>query len=127
MRGLKYYMGLNYKIEIVKNREEGGYALSCPELPGCITSAETIEEGIEAIEDVKKACIKSYLADNIRVPEPGDYSIYSGQLKLKIPKSLHKSLVERSIQEDVSVSQYCLYLLSDGVNNGKNPRSKDLN
>ena len=28
-----YYMGLNYKIEIIPDTEEGGYALSCPELP----------------------------------------------------------------------------------------------
>ena len=37
---------------------------------------------------------------------------YSGQFKLRIPKSLHKSLAEHSKAEGISMNQYCLYLLT---------------
>jgi predicted HicB family RNase H-like nuclease len=37
---------------------------------------------------------------------------YSGQFKLRIPKSLHKALAEHSRREGISMNQYCLYLLS---------------
>nr|WP_246473258.1 toxin-antitoxin system HicB family antitoxin [Treponema parvum] len=36
----------------------------------------------------------------------------SGQFKIRIPKSLHKTLAEDSKKEGVSMNQYCVYLLS---------------
>ena len=40
---------------------------------------------------------------------------YSGQFKLRLPKSLHKRLAEKSGEEGVSMNQYCVYLLSKGA------------
>ena len=57
-KDLNYYMGLNYKIEIIEDREEGGYALSYPELRGCITCADTIHQGLVMIEDAKNAGLR---------------------------------------------------------------------
>lgn len=37
---------------------------------------------------------------------------YSGQYKLCVRKSLHKSLAEHAHEEGISMNQYCLYLLS---------------
>lgn len=112
MKDLNYYMGLNYKIEVVADKQEGGYVLSCPELKGCITCAETIQEGIVQIEDAKKSWFTACLEDGITIPEPIDIEEYSGQFKLRMPKSLHKELAERSKQEGISMNQYCVYLLS---------------
>ena len=115
-KDLNYYMGLNYKIEVIKDKEEGGYLLHCPELKGCITCAETLEQGFEMIEDAKKCWFAACIEDGILIPEPGNINDYSGQFKLRIPKSLHKTLAERSRQEGISMNQYCLYLLSSGIN-----------
>lgn len=54
MKNIEYYMNLNYEIEIIKD-EEGGYVLRYSELKGCITCADTIDEGINLLNDVKKA------------------------------------------------------------------------
>lgn len=114
MKDLNYYMGLNYKIEVLKAEEDSGYVLNCPELKGCVTCADTIEQGLEMMEDAKKCWFSACLEDNIEIPEPNDVKEYSGQFKIRIPKSLHKSLAERSKNEGVSMNQYCLYLLSGG-------------
>ena len=114
-KDLNYYMGLSYKIEVIEDKEEGGFALHCPELPGCITCAESISKGFEMIEDAKKCWLEACLEDNIPIPEPNDFNNYSGQFKLRMPKSLHKTLAERSRQEGISMNQYCLYLLSSGA------------
>ena len=34
---LNEYMELPYRMEIVPDKEEGGYAVMFPELPGCMT------------------------------------------------------------------------------------------
>ena len=103
-KSLDYYMRLSYKIEVVEDKEEGGFALSCPELKGCMTCADTIQEGFKMIEDAKRAWFTACIDDNISIPEPSDASEYSGQFKLRMPKSLHRTLAERSRQEGVSMN-----------------------
>jgi len=119
-KDINYYMGLNYKVEIIEDKEEGGYVFSCPELKGCFTCADSIQEGFEMLEDAKKCWFTACIEDEIPIPEPNAINEYSGQFKIRIPKSLHKTLAERSKQEGVSMNQYCLYLLSNGVNGSVN-------
>ncbi|MCB7067223.1 type II toxin-antitoxin system HicB family antitoxin [Enterocloster citroniae] len=44
--------------------------------------------------------------------EPDDLEKYSGQFKLRLPKSLHRQLTQHSKREGVSMNQYCVYLLA---------------
>lgn len=115
IKDLNYYMGLNYKIEVLKGEDTDGYVLHCPELTGCITCAETIAEGMRMIDDAKMCWFTACLEDGIAIPEPAKLEDYSGQFKLRLPKSLHKRLSEKSAEEGISMNQYCLYLLSRGV------------
>lgn len=112
MRTLTDYLKLPYRMEIVEDQAEGGYTVSFPELPGCITCGETIESALKNAEDAKKTWIEAVLEDEGEVPEPDSLKDYSGQFKLRIPKSLHRSLAEHSKREGISMNQYCLYLLS---------------
>ena len=125
-KNLRYYMGLNYKIEVMKDIDEGGYILSCPELKGCMTCADTLQQGFEMIEDAKKSWFSACIEDGVPIPEPSHLENYSGQFKLRIPKSLHKTLAEHSKQEGISMNQYCLYLLSNrsGLQNSVSGNTK---
>ncbi len=114
-KDLEYYMSLPYRVEIVPEEEEGGFALHCPDLPGCATCAETVEEGLAMLEDAKRCWLAACLADGVSIPEPAKLDDYSGQFKLRLPKSLHRRLAQRSSEEGVSMNQYCLYLLSKGT------------
>jgi len=69
-KDLNYYAGLNYKMEVIEDKEEGWYVLSCPELKGCITCADTIQRGVEMLEDAKKSWFAACLEDGIPIPEP---------------------------------------------------------
>lgn len=112
MKTLEYYLSLPYRLEIVPDAEEGGYSACYPELPGCITCAETMEKVLNNALDAKKAWIEAALEEGLEIEEPISENAYSGQFKLRMPKSLHKSLAEHSKQEGVSMNQYCVYLLS---------------
>ena len=48
------YFAMNYRMEIVEDREEGGFVVSFPELPGCITCGETVESAVANALDAKK-------------------------------------------------------------------------
>ena len=106
------YMKLPYKMEIVEDPDEGGFVVSFPELPGCITIGDTIEEAIKNASDAKRTWFEAALEENIGISEPLVSEKYSGQFKLRLPKSLHRSLAENSKREGISMNQYCVYLLS---------------
>jgi len=42
----------------LEEAEEGGYVVTCPALPGCVSEGETREEALENIKDA----IEGYLA-----------------------------------------------------------------
>ncbi len=115
MKTLEEYLKMPYKLEIVPDTAEGGYVASYPELRGCITCGETIETVCANALDAKREWLKAAIEDGVPIPEPpepNDLEEYSGQFKLRLPKSLHKQLSEQSKREGVSMNQYCVYLLS---------------
>ena len=112
MKTINDYMSMNYRMEIVEDKDEGGFVVSFPELPGCITCGNTIESAVANAIDAKKAWLETAIEEGIQIQEPDDLEEYSGQFKLRIPRSLHRSLSEHSKREGISMNQYCVYLLS---------------
>ena len=112
MKTLNEYMALPYKMEIVEDKEGGVFVISFPDLPGCITCGETVESAVANAMDAKEVWLKAAQEKGITICEPGDAEDYSGQIKLRMPKSLHRILTEHAKKDGVSMNQYCLYLLS---------------
>ena len=112
MKTLNEYMSMSYKMEIIEDQDEGGFVISYPDLPGCITCGETIESAMQKAKDAKREWIRAALEEGIEIYEPDSLENYSGQFKLRIPRSLHRSLAEHSQREGISMNQYCVYLLS---------------
>ena len=114
MKTVEYYMSLPYKLEIIPDNEEGGFTAWYPELPGCITTADSLDEIIRNALDAKKAWIEAAMEEDLEIREPvkENPENYSGQFKLRIPKSLHMLLSVNARREGISMNQYCIYLLS---------------
>ena len=112
MKTIDEYMKMPYKLEIIPDSEESGFVASYPDLPGCITCGSTISDAVNNAEDAKKEWFLATIEENIEIAEPKNADSYSGQFKLRIPKSLHKTLAEDSKKEGVSMNQYCVYLLA---------------
>ena len=114
-KNLDYYMSLPYRAEVLPDQEEGAsFDLESFETKLERTLSQ-IEEGFRMLEDAKRCWISACLEDGLPVPEPVCAEDFSGQFKLRMPKSLHWRLAQRSREEGVSMNQYCVYLLSKGV------------
>lgn len=112
MRTVEEYMALPYRMEIVPDVNEGGYIVTYPDLKGCLSSGDTIEQAISNAEDAKREWFTAAMEDGYQIPDPVSVEEYSGQFKLRIPKSLHRQLSMQSKKEGTSLNQYCLYLLA---------------
>jgi len=113
-RTLEYYLALPYRIEIIPDINEGGFTAWYPDLPGCLTCSETLEGVVANAQDAKRAWLEAALDEGVEINEPPteNTSEYSGQFKLRMPKSLHRALAAHAKKEGISMNQYCNYLLT---------------
>lgn len=109
---LDYYLKLNYPFVIQKD-EDGTFCIKYPDLPGCISCGATLEETVAMGEDAKAGWLEIALEDGKLIPEPfiADGNSYTGNFRLRMPKTLHCNLSRRAASEGVSMNQYCVYLL----------------
>ncbi len=107
-KDINYYMGLNYPVEIerIEEDEGGGFFASIPLLSGCMTDGETLEEAYNNIASAKKEWLLSMLERDMSIPEPAMQEDFSGKFLVRLPKSLHRTLVQLSKKEGVSLNQY---------------------
>ena len=119
MKDKEYYLGLNYPMLIEKIYDEGEllFTASIKELPGLIVYGESLEEIYDEIELAKADWIEANLEWGRKIKEPLENSLeeYSGKITLRIPKTLHKEVKERSEIEGVSLNQTIVQLINDGL------------
>ena len=58
---------LSYKI-LLRKESEGGYTVTVPSLPGCITYGDSISEAIEMAKEAIEVYIESLKAHNEEIP-----------------------------------------------------------
>ena len=59
----------DYTIILDPDFEEGGYTVTVPALPGCVTQGETIEQCIERAREAIEGYIESLILDGLPIPE----------------------------------------------------------
>ena len=54
---------------ILRPEPEGGFSVTVPALPGCVTQGETMEEAVAMAKDAIRIYIESLVSDGDDVPE----------------------------------------------------------
>ena len=77
---------------------------------------ETIEEAIENGKDALDGLITTLRELGRDIPEPGSNTINaSGKFMLRLPKSLHASLIKSAKEENVSMNTLAVTLIAQGL------------
>jgi predicted RNase H-like HicB family nuclease len=113
-KSIDYYLKLNYPVEVVEC-EEGGYFARLPDLPGCMTQAETMNELLANVREAKEVWLEGALEAGENMPLPGGEGRCSGRLLLRMPRSLHARLARDAGREGVSLNQYVVSRLSESA------------
>lgn len=102
-------------IRPLTKEEGGGYLAEFPDLPGCIADGETIEETLHEAEDALKTWLATAKEFGDPIPEPSIAANYSGQWRIRLPKSLHAALALRAKFEGVSLNTLAATILAQGM------------
>jgi predicted RNase H-like HicB family nuclease len=107
-----------YPIEVFYSEEDGGFIAIAKDLPGCSAFGKTQAKALAEIHDAIKAWQQAAKAAGNPVPEPSHHveePLPSGKILLRIPRSLHASLIECAKKESVSLNQHLVSVLSMSV------------
>ena len=116
-KDLDHYVSLPYSVRIYPESDGSGYTAEIPDLPGCITCADTLDEVWLLIEDAKRGWLELALADGDPIPQPAPpiEEHPSGKFTVRVPRSLHRKLAEEARREGVSLNQFVTVALAETV------------
>jgi antitoxin HicB len=112
-RPLSDYLAMQYPFKAVAS-EDGGYFVTFPDLPGCMTQVEEITEIPAMAEEARQLWIETEYEDGEEIPLPSYPGEYSGKFNVRIPRSLHRALASSAERDGVSLNQYVTGLLAAG-------------
>lgn len=99
--------------------EGGGYLITFPDLPGCMSDGETEAEAIVNGRDAFLAWVSARYDAKKPVPSPAykpePVPSVSGRFVTRLPKSIHAKLAERAKTEGVSLNTLVLALIAEGL------------
>ncbi|MEM9103981.1 MAG: type II toxin-antitoxin system HicB family antitoxin [Pseudomonadota bacterium] len=111
-------------IRHLGEEEGGGFMIEFPDLAGCMSDGDSIEEAIANGQDALKCWIAAARKANRKIPKPRVLSKQSGKWLQRVPKSLHLKLVERAKLEGVSLNTLVVSLLAQSLGNDSHHTQK---
>ncbi len=110
---LEEYAALPYRLEITQG-EHGNFVVRYPDLPGCITQVERLDDVIPAAREILTGWLEIALADGQAIPLPWQREKNSGKFMVRTPKSLHRALAAAASLDGTSLNSYVTTLLAAG-------------
>lgn len=104
-----------FTVRPLDEDEGGGYLIEFPDLPGCMSDGETIEEAIASGKEAMLSWLEVAKDKGRVIPDPRSTSQFSGQWRMRVPKSLHADLARRAKLEGVSLNTLAATILAEGL------------
>ena len=77
---------LKYDV-VFEEQKVGGFTVTVPSLPGCISEGDTFEEAKINITEAITAYLESLIMDGEEIPQP-DSAVFVGQVTVRQPVSI---------------------------------------
>jgi predicted RNase H-like HicB family nuclease len=103
----------HYSMVLQWSEEDNAYIATVPELPGLSAFGASPEKAIKELNIAKKPFLEVMAEDGEELPDADVLRPFSGQTRLRLPKSLHASLSLQAKSNGVSLNTYIVMLLSE--------------
>lgn len=104
-----------YSFRVIWSEEDQSFVATCPEFEGVSAFGDTAEDALREAQVALRLTIETYVQSRWDIPAPASLQSYSGQFRLRVPRSLHARLAEAAADDGVSLNTYAVNLLALGV------------
>jgi antitoxin HicB len=103
-----------FNVDPLPEEEGGGFAITFPDLPGCISDGETVEQAIAHGREAFQAWMESMMEDRKPIPGPNG-AAEPAKFVLRLPRTLHRRLTSRASAEGVSLNSLVQTYVAEGL------------
>jgi len=111
------YKVFDYSIKVFREERDNDFGAFIEEIPEVSAFGETPDKAINELEEVYELWLESCQEEGYPIPAPFNVRSYSGKFVIRIPKSLHRTLVEKANEEGISLNQEAVYCITRGLAN----------
>ncbi len=104
-----------YRVLVEFSEEDSAYVGRVPAFEGLAAHGDTPEEAAHEAHVATEAMIATLEHHHRPVPQADCAADYSGQLRLRLPRSVHARLSKLAAAEDVSLNNLLLALITEGL------------
>lgn len=109
----------SHVISPLPKEDGGGFLITFPDLPGCMSDGATETEAIANGKDAFKSWVSARKDAGKEIPapfyRPDTLPDVSGRFVTRLPKSVHAKLAERARAEGVSLNTLVLAFVAEGL------------
>ena len=109
--------GYPFELRPLAKEEGGGWLITFPDLPGCMSDGETPAEAIINGEEALQSWLETAREFGDAIPQPGE--IQNAKFVQRLPKSLHTRLRARAKQEGVSMNTLVTAIIAEALGRRK--------
>jgi len=108
-RGIDHY---RFTVRPLSTDEGGGYLVEYPDIPGCMSDGETVDEAIRNGREALRDCLDVFEETGRKPPRPG---IEAAQWRQRLPRTLYSKLTEQAASEGVSINSLVTAIIAEAI------------
>lgn len=111
-----------FTVRPLSKDEGGGYLVEYPDVPGCMSDGETVEEAIASGREALRDCIDVFRESGRKLPRP---SVEAAQWRQRLPRTLYLKLTKQAESEGVSINSLVTAIIAEAVGSKRAGRSRE--
>jgi antitoxin HicB len=120
-RKSRYLDAYQFTVRPLSKDEGGGYLVEYPDIPGCMSDGETVEEAIANGREALRDCIEVFRESGRKLPKP---SVEAAQWRQRLPRTLYLKLTKQAEGEGVSINSLVTAIIAEAIGSKRVERSR---
>ena len=101
-----------FTVRPLSKDEGGGYLVEYPDVPGCMSDGETVEEAILNGREALRDCMEVFKESGRKRPRP---TIEAAQWRQRVPRTLYSKLTKQAENEGVSINSLVTAIIAEAI------------
>jgi antitoxin HicB len=117
----RYLDAYQFTVRPLSKDEGGGYLVEYPDIPGCMSDGETIEEAIANGREALRDCIEVFRESGRKLPKP---SVDAAQWRQRLPRTLYLKLTKQAESEGVGINSLVTAIIAEAIGSKRAERRR---
>jgi antitoxin HicB len=117
----RYLDAYQFTVRPLSKDEGGGYLVEYPDIPGCMSDGETVEEAIANGRKALRDCIEVFRESGRKLPKA---SVEAAQWRQRLPRTLYLKLTKQAESEGVSINSLVTAIIAEAIGSKRAERGR---